>query len=646
MTLPPRLRRLLRSLLGPLTVLVLVALAYKVNALPVYADLDSSYRFAFNYFFVTGLLTEQPIIFSYGPLGFLMFPQAVGRNLEIGITAQLLLSVVLVGAALEMAACAKRQAPLAERVAGVVAVVLLANFLGSGLINYTGFGVSLVVVQTLFLLLHRETGHPGYLLAALLACALALLVKSTYGILSILLLLSYAGLHGLEHRRPHVAAVALVGIPLVFLASWVALYRSLEGIPAYLRGTLELADGFGSAMALSTRPGIDWWLVLGSLGLAAILPRYLQSDRVSFLYAMFLLPLAASFKYAFARADVDHMWTFVEMVTCFFLLILIAAPRTKRLLLPVMATSVVLLIVNIRLVGAGIAEHREFFDRLFLPRAWHQGYFNYSIATGGFADYRADLVWQSGEFTKENRLPADFRNLIGSHTVDTYPWETSYIYANGLHWLPRPVFQSYLAYTPWLDRQNAAHFASDRGPDFILWEREHWGGELGSIDDRYLLNDEPMTILTLMRHYRIVALHPRVAVLRRAGRPLIGPEHSLGTEHARWNEWINVPPSADGILRAKISIGRQVLGRLKRLFYREDEVFIEYGLTDGRGLKYRLVPDQMGSGVWVNPLLTTLSPRYLGDRVVRIRLTHSPADFFEPDLRIEWVLYPFDRTSD
>ena len=45
--------------------------------------------------------------------------------------------------------------------------------------------------------------------------------------------------------------------------------------------------------------------------------------------------------------------------------------------------------------------------------------------------------------------------------------------ANGWRWSPRPVFQSYSAYTPALDQLNASHLASRESADHILMQWAH-----------------------------------------------------------------------------------------------------------------------------------------------------------------------------
>lgn len=77
-----------------------------------------------------------------------------------------------------------------------------------------------------------------------------------------------------------------------------------------------------------------------------------------------------------------------------------------------------------------------------------------------------------------NPLPAE---LSGS--VDVIGFEQSIVLAHGLDYRPRPVFQSYSAYTAGLARRNAAHFAGTRAPDHVLLAIEPIDGRLAMIED-------------------------------------------------------------------------------------------------------------------------------------------------------------------
>src|SRR5262249_27261377 len=88
---------------------------------------------------------------------------------------------------------------------------------------------------------------------------------------------------------------------------------------------------------------------------------------------------------------------------------------------------------------------------------------------GGWRAYRERLPGASRVGLGGLRLPEPVGARIAASPVDVYPWEASYVPANGLSWRNRPVPSSFSAYTPALDAANARFFDSDGRPSFLLW---------------------------------------------------------------------------------------------------------------------------------------------------------------------------------
>jgi hypothetical protein len=63
-------------------------------------------------------------------------------------------------------------------------------------------------------------------------------------------------------------------------------------------------------------------------------------------------------------------------------------------------------------------------------------------------------------------------------SVDVYPWGQQFVLARDMDYRPRPVFQSYLAFTTPLAQLNADFLAGPQAPDNILFD-------INAIDTRY-----------------------------------------------------------------------------------------------------------------------------------------------------------------
>jgi hypothetical protein len=86
------------------------------------------------------------------------------------------------------------------------------------------------------------------------------------------------------------------------------------------------------------------------------------------------------------------------------------------------------------------------------------------------------------------------------NTVDIYPWNAQLLFENKLNFSPRPVFQSYNAYTKVLEEMNFNHYnTKETAPEFVIYE-------FLAIDQRYPLFDEPKVNLCLLKNYTPVEL--------------------------------------------------------------------------------------------------------------------------------------------
>jgi hypothetical protein len=160
-------------------------------------------------------------------------------------------------------------------------------------------------------------------------------------------------------------------------------------------------------------------------------------------------------------------------------------------------------------------------------------------------------------------LPTSLRTLIGARTVQIDPYEADAAWAYGLHLQPVPVFQTYSAYTSWLDRDNARSLTGPHAPDMILRD-----ASLATIDGRFTPFESPAYQLAELCHYRETAaagswqLWQRVP--QRCGRPTVLGTHRLGSGPTA------VPAAAPGeVVAATFSVPTQLSDRLRRLALRQ-----------------------------------------------------------------------------
>ena len=576
---------------------------------------DNSLAWAFNHLFATGLDQATHLVFPHGPLAFIMYPQALGGDLGTALIAVLLILGTFLFSLLSLGANTDRErfvwhALLAGALAAVVQVQM-----------------QLVGITAVTLVLHWRTNGKGWLALAVLAALIGLHVRAGVGIIACTLLFSHATLLIWKRRDWRTVAFTTAAFILSMIVLRWMLYGNLVGLGSYYIGLFELARASSAATGLY--PENDWWALLPAILFFLAIPLLTKDTPVRHLFALFALALFAAWKHGITREDIYHARGLFIFLLFFFGILLLVWKQPRPLSL--LAVGAVLLLSYRSLAATflyGDLTIAPFGVNRFAEWVWHRP----AMTERAISSSKRNLAQQ--------QLPDSLVQRLKSGTVDVYPWEFSYIPANDLHWKPRPVLQSYASYTPWLDRRNADFFNTGQGADLILWHfnTDRWGGRMGSVDERYLLNDEPQAIIAMLDHYWWTVGTDKVAVLERAAVERLVEAEIIGRSVATWDTWIDVPKAADGILRAKVKVGGTAYRTLKDFVYKDALYTVLYRLADGSTRSYRFVPDLAAEGIWVAPFIQHPESDLIEQEVVAMRFQCSEPAMVKDALPIEWEL--------
>ncbi|MEZ4740580.1 MAG: hypothetical protein R2818_14765 [Flavobacteriales bacterium] len=606
-----------------LITLLLVALTFPRLDITTDIGVDNSLAWAFNHLFATGLDQAAHLVFPHGPLAFLMYPQALGGELGAAYFA----IVAILGTFIFMLLTLGAGTDPERLVWHALLIALLATLVQ--------VHMQLMGITAVGLVLHWRNASKGALAVAVVAAVLALHVRASIGIISCTFLFTHAIL--LLWRRKDFRTV--LSTTIAFIA-WLILlrpllYGSFTGIWTSFAGLFELSRA--SSAATSLYPANNWWALGTAIVLFLAIPIFRRDREVRHLYVLFALALFAAWKHGITREDVYHARGFYVFLLLFFGILLLAVKRWPA--------SNVMVMGAVMVFGyLALAPTLLYGDHQVHPFGVNRAY--------EWTFERDAMKARAEEVSRRNlepeRLPADIATLLKAGTVDVYPWELSYIPANDLHWQPRPVPQSYASYTPWLDARNAEHFTGARAPDRILWHfvDDRWGGRMASVDERYLLNDEPRTILAILNNYAWTVGTDRVAVLERSPGPRLGASTTIGQSSALWNTWVEVPAAEEGILRAKVQVKGTLYGAMKDFIYKDALYTVRYRLDDGSTRSYRFVPASAAEGIWVAPFIQHPERPTAEPRVVAIRFECSALSMVQDELPLEWELTPLAETPD
>jgi len=420
--------------------------------------------------------------------------------------------------------------------------------------------------------------HPALFGVMLLPFGLLPLVKGSalLGVGSIGVLGLAALLAG-GHRR-HALLLAVVPV-MACVGFWLVAGQPLASLPVFFINLLPIITGFTDAMS-----GFGPWreiavFLLAALGiLAAAALSGGESRRVrAFLVLAFALHLFLAFKAGFVRHDGHALMAGAALGMAGLLTLLLRSPLAP-----------LAVVLGLSAWAYLDANHRNSSTQGLLGRAVEA----FAAVPGGWA-IRAD--GSIGRLAEQQRgwlaaeCPLD--RLEGS--VDIYSYRQACLIVSGNRWSPRPVFQSYSAYTPRLAELNAAHLQGPRAPDHVLFRVE-------PIDDRLPALEDGPSWPALLQQYAPRKLDDDLVYLKR--RPGVEePRPQYGeTRAVAVGEPVEVPPH-DRLLMAQIELSRTLLGRLLSIAFKPTAPRIELVLAGGATLDYRLVPGMSAAGFLLSP---------------------------------------------
>ena len=622
------------------TVAVAVFLALATYLQPgseLQPGLDSSWAYALNYIYQHKLVVGHDIFFTFGPLGFLEHTRALTHDMIYQSSIfWFSVSVLLNIALLQLAFCST--IPWWHRAINLVlvlALVLMANTQIQRLL--------LLLYVSVFL--HWQSRSLFYLLLLTIASAICLLIKFSYGAAALAMTLPYLVIVAWRDRAFYQIILAAFCIPACCALVWLVIYGHLDGMVGYIQGGLEFSRGSTSAMALN--PANEWAPIAlyyaGFGGALWIIARAHGGGRLP-LSLCFIGPLFIWSKYAFGREESGHLVFLMLFVFYLFPVMALAAPHIKYKAMYAIAMLACLM-------GWQQLHNTETGPPVYelQPVYYPPETFRSRLHVDPWIDI---WVQESEKKLRPLQIPAALRERIGGGTVDIYPWESLVVAANKLDWVPRPVFQNYITYTPFLDRANQDFYASAKAPQFLVWHYH----DSADIDNRFPFSSDPLTLQAMLQHYRQVACEGQFCLWEKAATPQLHESHVLGNTTTQWDTWIQVPATETDVLRAGIAIKRTLMGKLNLALWKEGGVSIDYRLRDGSIQTHTLVVDNAVSGVWVSPYVSTLyqlsSVTEVSSAALAAYLGAGRAEGYIEDIRttpngvrvMGWGLLPFRDT--
>ncbi len=595
---------------------------------PGSATLDGSWVAEINRLAETGKWFGRDVAFTYGPLGYLLYPMDCGNHLAWA-------SFLRFAFAIGFAALAARRALRAPDV-GAAAMFAFAQVAAVAL--GLAFEHQLLVPLPLAAASVLEAGSLlGAAGLAVLAGGLVFVKMSTAaGAAAVVATMLALWVLRAGPRRWTAVAVATVAFAATLAALAALLLRSAGDLGPWLRTSLAMASAYSEAMSW-VGPDAEVTVAAAALvawGALAVALAWRRTPAGPILLCS-LGPAFLTFKHAFVRADAPHVRAFFPyLLATAGLVALETRPRLGR---TAGAGATVAALTALSLWVASV--HRPEAGAPAVPPL------EIRRVVLGQAGVSALASWAWPPTLREHfgrkRVEHDFvpglHEYAAGRTVGVVPWELGACIANDLNCAPNPTLQSFAAYTPELDRASAERYTGAGAPDLVL-------AHFDAIDGRNIALDTPYLWRALSRGYAPAPQSPpQFLLLARRSEPLPRRERTLPIMLAPARTWIPVPPAV-GRRSVRIAFDPTPWGRLARAAFRVPPVTLVVRRQSRRVEPWRIVPATARDGLPLDDLpfdvasfVAVLSGERLSDPVMAIWLDGAGLDYFRQPVPLTWV---------
>lgn len=624
--LPPQVSKVLGRVL---IFLLLVAGVFTFPS-PPDTGLDPSWRMALGYFFENGMQFGRDVVFTYGPLGFVMAKTFSGLQFWTLIAGQLVLAVVAATALIRQG----------YRLAGHARLVFFLFILLFAVLYEDAIHMIVLAILGFELLTLLDRGRGWGMIPIVVVLAGFAQIKFTGCLFAGFIMLVMAG-YGLWRRRIREVVAATAVFLVVYLGIWVACGQQLANLPAYFRGSWAISQGYQWAMGFPAPAAALWkaLVILGVLAVYAILPLFLGADKPRAWANSLLLGayVYLNWKHGFVRAD-GHMlgFFFCAMLPLICYPGLLNDPPIFRFAHRwVFALALLLSVWALEAAYPGTVRMSVNWAQ---DRIWRN--------VGDVADWKG-MRQRYRDQIAVARTGSDLvqmRKIVGDATIDVLGSEQSIAIFNRFNYRPRPVIQSYSTFTPELARLNRDFIVSDRAPEFFLVRIE-------TIDERLLTLDDAQVLQLLPYRYEYVLTERNYQLWRRLPGPFDAAAHTpkpIRTETAKVNQPLALGDLETKPLWASIDLRTSLLGKLRAFLYKPPQVMLNIADTGGSNRDYLMPLPQGRNGFILAPLVndTVDYMRYASGKPLRwvrsitVKIAPSDVKYFAGTARVEFSALP------
>jgi len=355
-----------------------------------------------------------------------------------------------------------------------------------------------------------------------------------------------------------------------YLLGWLALGQKLYLLPEYFVLSSELSIGF-SAMSATGKPmEIISYLFCCLLIEFLLINQLKQRENTSSLIGALALAgtLFLLFKAGFTRHD-GHVLCPIDALLLFSLLFFL--PKENRSFSSPSKVIAIIYIAALTFTASAASQNyrgNNFkYVRKFFTNSITVAKESYYTVSGQYS-YPDDYNKAMQQIKKDYPLPP----LTG--TADLYPFNQTLVLANGFQYDPRPIFQSYVAYTPVLLEKNAEHLRGANAPQHILFSIE-------PIDRQYPSLEDGLSWPELLTRYSAKGIYGNYLLLNKRDKILNYNFELIETFNPDFAESVTLPQGFP--VWAKVSLPLTFFGKVTEFLFKLP--IVDIGIVSGNSCK-------------------------------------------------------------
>lgn len=456
---------------------------------------------------------------------------------------------------------------------------------------------------------HIETYANSLLVFLSGLLGLLILVKGSFVIEVVGVLILCAAL--LLYRRRYLSFLLLCLAPVVFcIGFWLLTQTSLTNLTLYFLSAVEFSQGYTEAMALRHEIHDAILFAAASASLLMYLFYKIKANTKTksfdkatpiFLGLLFAYVLFLSFKAGLVRNDLHSIIAGNMLWLSAVLIWLITHPHpqpsSQQLLITIKQSKWLKTLCALLCLCLLSIQARYVVASIVLPQIHYQIPL---IELGRFLTHTlSDQSWEDQYQQGLNAIAHQHPLPTLTGTSDIYEHQQAALLASNNIWNPRPVFQSYAAYTPKLAQINQGHLLSDHAPDHLFFNVE-------PIDNRYPTLNDGLSWPVLLQHYQPSPIQTKDFLIldRASSAKTFMPPTTIHEQSAQLNEQITVPNLNKPVF-VELHIEPSLFGKIAATLYKTSELRIEVALDNGEIKQHRIIANMTKTGFVISPYVAS-----------------------------------------